>query len=102
MSIQVGSYVFGGPYKYTSALEDRSGVYVILCSSNGKYTLVDVGESATVKTRVETHERKSCWSRNCHSELMVAVLYTPHLQQSGRIEIEKKIRNSYDLPCGKL
>jgi hypothetical protein len=32
----------------------------------------------------------------------VAVLYTPHLQQSGRIEIEKKIRNSYDLPCGKL
>jgi hypothetical protein len=32
---------------------------------------------------------------------MVAVLYTPHLQEAGRREIEQKIRDEYDPPCGK-
>jgi len=101
MSITIAGYSFEGPYSSTDSLEDRSGVYAILCKKdNSNYSLVDVGESATVKTRVETHERKSCWSRNCNSTLTVAVLYTPYQQQSGRVEIEQKIRSTYDLPCG--
>ncbi len=92
MPITIAGYSFEGPYSSTSSLEDRSGLYAILCKKdNGNYSLVDVGESATVKTRVETHDRKTCWNRNCNSSLTAAILYTPYLQQSGRIEIELRI-----------
>lgn len=101
MSIPIGSYSFDGPFTSASSLEDRSGVYTILCKKdNGDYILIDVGESATVKTRVETHDRKTCWSRNCKSSLTVAVLYIPRFQQFGRVEIEQRIRAKYNPLCG--
>lgn len=31
MSITIGEHQFEGPYDNTGALQDRSGVYVILC-----------------------------------------------------------------------
>lgn len=91
MGIKIGGYDFDGPFSSTSSLEDMSGVYAILYKKdNGNYSLVDVGESATVKSRVENHDRQSCWERNCHSTLMVAVFYTPRLQQSGRRRLNKR------------
>ena len=102
MSITVGRYTFDGPYTDTSKLEDKSGVYVIHCYRDGKYTLVDVGESATVKTRIDNHDRKDCWTRNCTGTLTVSVLYTPNQQQAGRMLIEKEIRDQYNPPCGKI
>jgi hypothetical protein len=102
MSINIGRWTFEGPYKDTSNLQDRSGVYVILClRANQKYFVIDVGESAQVKTRVENHDRKDCWSRNCSGKLYVAVLYTPNFQQPGRAAIEQEIRQQYSPPCGQ-
>lgn len=101
MSITIGQYTFEGPYANTDSLQDRSGIYAILCHSDNAYSLVDVGESATVKSRVDTHDRKDCWSRNCTGTLNVAVLYTPDAQQSGRMQIEQEIRDQYGPPCGK-
>lgn len=101
VSITIGDYTFDRPYPNTDKLEDRSGVYAILCYRDQKYFVVDVGETATVKARVENHDRKECWKRNCAGTLMVAVLYTPHLQQAGRMEIEQSVRDKYDPPCGK-
>lgn len=101
MSLNVGNYSFEGPYTSTNSLQDRSGVYAIVCHSNGNYNLVDVGESANVRSRVEDHDRKSCWTKNCNSTLMVAVHYTPNLQQSGRRKIEQEIRDQYNPPCGE-
>ena len=101
MSIKIGKYNFDGPYASTNSLENRSGVYVVLCDKNSSYDPVDCGESATVKNRVESHERKNCWNRNCSSSLKVAVLYTPHLQSSGRVAIEQELRGMYNFPCGK-
>jgi len=64
MNISIGQYEFEGPYKNTGPLEDSSGVYVILdYRADSKYYIIDVGESAQVKTRVETHDRKDCWNR---------------------------------------
>ena len=101
MSIKIGNYKFEGPYTSTASLEDKSGIYAILCHSGEKYSLVDVGESATVKSRVEGHDRKDCWKKNCSSTLEVAVLYTPNKQQPGRMAIEQELRDEYTLPCGK-
>lgn len=101
MSITIGRYTFEGPYDNTGPLEDRSGVYAILCFRDGKYYVVDVGESAQVKTRVGNHERKACWMRNCSGTWMVAVYYTAHLQSSGRVSVEQEIRAQYNPPCGQ-
>ncbi len=101
MSIKIGKYTFKGTYTSTERLEDRSGVYAIVCKKD-KLSLIDVGESAKVKTRVETHERKDCWEKNCQGTLLYAVHYTPNLHQQGRKEIEKEIRKEYNPPCGEI
>jgi len=102
MSITIGKYEFEGPYPDTASLQDRSGVYAILDhEEGGHYGLLDVGESANVKTRVETHDRKDCWNRNKKRTLYYAVYYTLNLQQPGRMEIEQEIRGQYKPPCGK-
>jgi hypothetical protein len=54
-----------------------------------------------VKSRVEDHDRKPCWSSNCNSTLVVAVLYTPDLDEAGRRRIEQEIRGMYNFPCGE-
>lgn len=101
MSITIGRYIFEGPYTNAGSLQDKSGVYAILCHIGRNYNLVDVGESATVKSRVEGHDRKDCWQRNCNSTLEVAVLYSPNAQQPGRMAIEQEIRDQYKPPCGQ-
>jgi len=101
VSITIGQYTFEGPYDNTGPLDDRSGVYAILCLRDSKYYVVDVGESAQVKTRVDNHDRKGSWQRKCSGTLMVAVYYTPHLQSSGRMSVEQEIRAQYNPPCGQ-
>jgi len=101
MSITVGDYSFEGPSTDTSNLQDRSGVYAIHCNRDQKYYLIDVGESAKVKERIDNHDRKDCWKRNCSGSLMFSVLYTPNLQQPGRLAIEQAIRNQFNPPCGQ-
>ena len=100
-TIRIGRYTFEGPYYTTGMLEDRAGVYAIHCERDGKYYLIDVGESATVKSRVESHDRKTCWSRNCGETITYAAYYTPNTQQPGRRAIEQEIRNQFKPPCGE-
>ncbi|MCK4377358.1 MAG: hypothetical protein KAV97_03985 [Actinomycetia bacterium] len=102
MSININNYTFDGPYSSTDKIEDSSGIYAIICKKSDKNYIIDVGESAKVKYRVENHDRKDCWNKNCREKLTVAVYYTPNLHQSGRMEIEQEIRNKYDIPCGKV
>jgi len=100
MSIRVGQYVFEGPYMDTSRLSDKSGVYAIHCYHHNVYSIIDIGESSTVKTRVENHDRKECWSRNCAGILTVSVFYTLNAKQAGRKKIEQKLRSQYNPICG--
>jgi hypothetical protein len=102
MTIEIAGYKFAGVYSSTSSLEDRSGVYAILTPTDAThYKVIDVGESATVKSRVEDHSRKPCWRRNANSGgLRYAVHYTPRLQQAGRRVIEQEVRQKYRPPCG--
>jgi len=100
MSIQIGRYSFDGPYTATDPLLDRSGVYALLDVQPTATHVVDIGESATVKTRIEGHDRKDCWKRNTSGRLQVAVLYTLHADQSARMQIEQELRGQYRPPCG--
>lgn len=101
MSIKIGGYDFEGPYTDTSKLRYEQGVYSILDQrSDGKYYVVDVGESDDVRTRVENHDRRDCWKRNQQGTLTVAVLYTPGVNGERRRAIESALRDQYSPACG--
>ncbi len=101
MSINIGGYTFEGPHSLTGALQDRSGIYAVLTSTDGKsFTVIDIGESATVKSRIEGHDREECWKRNRHGILYWAVLYTPNQPQAGRVRIEQALRAEFQPVCG--
>ena len=100
MGFEMWGYQFDGAYTSPDSLESRSGVYVIWCKNGDNWTVLDVGESADVKERVSNHERADCWERNCSGTIYYSVTYTPNLQQSGRKEIEQKIRDLTNPPCG--
>lgn len=101
MSIKIGGYDFEGPFTDTSRLRNEQGVYGILDQrSDGKYYVVDVGESEDVRTRIENHDRSDCWKRNQIGTLTVAVLYTPGMSGDSRCAIESSLRDRYSPACG--
>jgi len=94
------TYTFEGGYTSAESLQDRSGVYAIIDKLNNNLSLIDVGESSEVKTRIENHDREACWNGKRKGQLQVAVLYTPNSQQQGRMNIEQDIRQNYLNLCG--
>jgi len=100
MSINIEGYEFEGPFTSTDSLKKFSGVYAIHYKNNeGKYTRLDVGESEDIKDRVETHDRKDCWSKNARGVITVSAHYC---SENERMRIEKIIRDNSNLPCGKI
>lgn len=78
-------------------LENRSGVYLVIDSNAKK--ILDIGESATVRDRVENHDRKSCWERHSTSPIKYAVCYISSPTQ--RFSAEQDLRAKFKPPCGK-
>ena len=95
MAIQVGRYSFDGPFGSVDQLRDASGVYVVLCGPTNVVT--DVGESHSVRTRVQNHDRAPCWRAHCSNTLNVAVLYVAEVD---RMRIESELRDQFRPACG--
>ncbi len=101
MGVEIGRYVFDGPFLSVENLEDKSGVYAILCpNANGNYDVIDIGESHAVRKRLKNHDRAFCWLQYCDNAPCYAVLYTKYLEQPGRKHIEQELRSFYNPPCG--
>ena len=97
-------YEFEGPYPTLGRFRDMSGVYAILTRkiNKHKYTILDIGESSKVKTRIKNHDRKKCWEKNLQDEqIFYAIHYTKHAQKKGRMIVEQDIRDNNDIVCGK-
>ena len=101
MPFERWGYQFEGAYTSCEYLRSRSGVYVIWCENEGKWAVLDVGETDDVKKRVTNHDRARCWAQNCSGTIYYSATYTPNLQRAGRLEIEQRIRNSANPPCGR-
>jgi len=99
MSIKLGHYSFIGPFTSVDEIKDRSGIYAIVCTTDGEYFLLDVGESLKLRTRIENHNKKDCWIKNCNGTLSVYAHYTPFLKQHGRIFIEQELRELFQPDC---
>ena len=98
MTITIGSYNFEGPFSNTQALRNESGVYAILGSNApGEFIVLDIGESATLKDRVDRHDRRDQWHQCGYRALSAAALYTDAM---SRMRIERELRNLYAPRCG--
>ncbi len=99
MVVDIGGYTFQGFFKDISTLDEKPGLYVIICDNDGIINLLDVGESHNIRESVWNHNRKKCWKRNCYGMIVYAQLLTPNKDQKGRREIEKDIRKKENLAC---
>jgi hypothetical protein len=99
MAIKLGKYSFTGPIASIDKLRDRSGVYAIVCKVGSEYFLIDVGESSKLRTRIENHDNKDCWIKNCNGQLTIYIHYTTFLKQQGRILIEQELRDLFHPDC---
>lgn len=101
--LSICGYGFEGPYTDFNVLRDAPGVYVIGDRrSDGNWYILDVGESRTVRSRVQTHDRAPCWKRHSSGVLGVAVRYTPGWSAEQRRALEQQIRRTYNPPCGEF
>ena len=84
---------------------DVAAVYVILCvEQNGSWTVLDVGQSGQVGSRIDDHDRKECWDRKCPSKnIWVCVYRMPSSQftREDREQFEAQLRKQYNPLCGK-
>lgn len=101
MKIKIGRYSFDGIFHDLSSISDKSGVYAVFSIKGKKETLIDVGESAKVYSRLKNHSRKDCWSKhNPNENWGFAVHYTYGLHKAGRLHVEQEIRRNQNLACG--
>lgn len=100
MSITIGNYTFEGPYPSTDSLHDKSGVYAVLtrATATDLYSVVDIGESGGIRSRVANHDRAPCWNGRKQAQgLFAAALYC---DERTRMNVEKQLRAQYNPPCG--
>jgi hypothetical protein len=96
MPINIGNYTFDGAYSSATHLADRSGVYAVLGATMGGPKVVDIGESGSIRTRVQGHDRAQAWAGQ-GLPLSYAGLYC---DEAARMRIERELRGRYNPPCG--
>jgi hypothetical protein len=100
---KVSGLNFHGPFSSAQPLLNQSGVYVILTRGalpGSQWQVLDVGESGTLRSRIENHGRRSQWTAHSHGQLSVAALYTQGLPEDKRRQLEQSIRQQYQPLCG--
>jgi len=99
MGIRLGNYSFTGPIESIDDINDRSGVYAIVCDVDHENFLLDVGESSKLRTRIENHDRKDCWIKHCNGKLNIYIHYTLLRKQPRRVLIEQELRKLFQPGC---
>lgn len=96
--VQNGSYQFNGPHATTGNIADQSGVYVITTkTARGVHKVLDAGESATLQSRLNNHDRKDEWTQHAIEGLYASAYYC---EERLRMAIEAEVRAFHAPPCG--
>ncbi len=97
MTITIEGYSFAGPFYHTKTFNQDFGcVYILLNALN---QVVDVGQTASINSRIINHERKTCWIQNGCVETGLYVYISP--DENFRLLLEKLIRSKYNPLCGE-
>ena len=97
MSFERWGYQFDGAYNFSWILNAKAGVYIIRCKKENGRKILDVGESANVRERIENHEKKECWEQNCRGTILYSATYLS--DENERKKLEVKIRTTEILIC---
>lgn len=104
-NVTIGGRTFACVRLSEADFTDVAAVYVILCvAQDGSWTVLDVGQSGQVGSRIDDHDRKACWTRNCtNNNIWVCVYRMPSSQytRQDREKLEAELRSQYHPPCGK-
>lgn len=101
MGIKIAGYKFNGPYTSAKKIENKAGIYIVHLDKKNNYDVLDIGESAMLKDRMEHHERMKCWIKHAlGKEIAISVYYTKHWSQGGRMKFVQKLRQKIKPPCG--
>lgn len=96
MSIDFGEYTLWGPVMDTDELFESSGVYIVL-DARDYHTVLDVGVSKTVKSRIENHNRRAQWYQ--HAIFLAYAVYW--CSETEMENIETYLRRELVPLCGE-
>jgi len=99
MSFTRWGYDFDGLSSNAETLIAKAGVYVIWCFKGNLWAVLDVGESENVVDRINNHDRKDCWLKNCQGITRYSATYI--FSQQKRLDLENKIRSQERVACGE-
>lgn len=96
----IANYPFKGLYRSADKIEERAGVFVVVCKFEDSYYLLDVDHSEDVNGAIRSHGRRGCWERHRRGPIIYSIMYTDKMSAKERAEIEEKIRGRYrSIPC---
>lgn len=95
MSLRFGDVELLGPFGRLDELEDRPGLFVILCYQNNVFEPLDVRIAELVQTEVAAALDEPIWTDLCTGKLRVAVVYSS--EESILEGIKQRITNSEEL-----
>jgi len=85
--------------------KDIAAIYVIICvDKNGDWEVLDVGQTGELGDRIDSHDRQKCWGNNCPNKNIWVCAYTmpsSKYTKQDRLDVEQKLRDKYNTPCGK-
>ena len=101
--LTIGGYAFVCVPLSQADFTDTSAVYVIICvDSDGKWRVIDVGQTGELGSRIDAHDRKGCWQKNCpNGNIWVCVYPMTGQTKEARLKLEAELRLKYSpVPCG--
>jgi hypothetical protein len=83
--------------------KDVAAIYIIICVvRDNAWFIIDIGQSGHLGTRIDGHDRKECWRRECpNGTIWVCAYPMPSATEQQRVELERQLRIMYRPSCGK-
>jgi hypothetical protein len=104
-NVTIGGQTFVCVALKDADFRDVAAIYVILCvQEGGKWKILDVGQTGELGQRIDSHDRRSCWERNCPNKNIWVCVYpmpTSKYTKEDRLKFEKALRAQYKPPCGE-
>lgn len=100
--ILIGNYEFKGPFDSPKQIEERAGVFAVLCYHDGEYDLLEIAFSENLRQGIIDHPDQGDWHSLCQGTLLAAVFYADETgmdADQAQVLIDCIERELSDTPC---
>jgi hypothetical protein len=92
----LGLYTFEGPFSSINELEDREGIFAVICIIDDTIShLVHVEEANHIRSNIKNNVKTTEWVKSCKGRVAFGADYTPNLQKPCREMIVREILKKY-------